>query len=106
MDAVLSEEGGVIERGTMVFNHPMVDDDLRKELRNDRLVPAIEGGKLNAVTIEDTESPNYNHLADLKSVDEFTLDAAVLGRMADANSFTGSLAKALGGPPAQPADVT
>jgi hypothetical protein len=97
LDAVLPEEGAIAERGQYAFVHPEIDEKLRIEVKNTRLIPALEQKTLTAEAIEDTESPNYNHLAGKKSADAFTLTAAVLSRMAEANGFTTSFSKALGG---------
>jgi hypothetical protein len=98
LDAMVTEDGVNGADGTFTFQNYKLDNELRGIIRRERVVPRIIDGQLAAEPVADELSPNYNHLAGLGSLGAaFTIDNALLSRLAAANGFDASFDRPLVG---------
>jgi len=96
LDTMVTEDGANGADGAFNWQDYSLDNELRSLIRRQRVVPRIVDGQLNADPIPDILSPNYNHLAGLGSPGAaFTLNDALLTRLAAANGFDASFATPL-----------
>jgi hypothetical protein len=108
LDVMIAENETKAADGAFTWQDFAFDTALRKKITRERVVPAMKGESpvkpgvvLSAVPVEDQDSPNYNHLRGQTSTETFKLNAGVLARVAEANSFKASFDRALGGKQAQ-----
>lgn len=95
LDVISGEAGGMRASDTYSFEDRQFDDELRKHIRGDRVLPAIGSGAITATAVPDLESADYTHIADLGSDATFELTHEVMRSLFTANSFEDALSSGL-----------
>ncbi|MEM6927882.1 MAG: hypothetical protein AAF602_13200, partial [Myxococcota bacterium] len=99
LDVALTEDAGVVpEVGTTTYQDWQGNYDLRKTIRDDRVLPKIGSRELAPSLAPDAESADYAHLVDHPaSTGRFELTPEVLASLCAANHFAETFGKPLGG---------
>ncbi|MEO0601514.1 MAG: peptidoglycan-binding domain-containing protein [Myxococcota bacterium] len=99
LDAALSEAGGVApEVGTTTYQDWRGNYDLRKTIRDQRVLPKIGSRELAPRIAPDAESADYAHLVEHPASDgTFTLRPEGLESLCASNHYAATFGKPLGG---------